>query len=64
MLELLVNVVYSGNCKEAVMGRFCQNCGMAVNDGDKFCHRCGTKLYDEQELAAIHEQAQQEMANV
>lgn len=40
------------------MGRFCQNCGMAVNDGDKFCHRCGTKLYDEQELAAIHEQAQ------
>lgn len=46
------------------MSKFCQNCGMAANDGDKFCPRCGTKLYDAQELAAIHEQSQQEVANV
>lgn len=46
------------------MSKYCQNCGMAASDGDKFCPKCGMKLYDAQELAAIHEQAQQEMANL
>lgn len=46
------------------MSKFCQNCGMAANDGDKFCPKCGTKLYDLQELAVIQEQAQQDVANV
>lgn len=24
------------------MGKFCANCGNAINDGEMFCTRCGT----------------------
>jgi len=43
------------------LSKFCQNCGMAANDNDKLCPKCGTKLYNVQELAVIQEQDQQEM---
>ncbi len=46
------------------MSKFCQNCGMAANDGDKFCPKCGTRLYDAHDIAIIHEQAQKEVADV
>jgi uncharacterized membrane protein YvbJ len=37
----------------SIMGKFCTSCGTALNEGAKFCAKCGANAFQSNESAQI-----------